>query len=62
MKKIRIIALAMDILMLMQASAVAFDDKSMTQAEWDSLYAELRDENTLPTLCVGADETQLNLT
>ena len=37
MKKIRIIALAMAILMLMQASAVAFDDKSMTQAEWDSL-------------------------
>ena len=62
MKKIRIVALAMAILMLLQASAVAFDDKSMTQAEWDNLYADLRDENTLPMLCVGADETQLNIT
>ena len=62
MKKIRFVALVMALLMLMQASAVAFDDKSMTQAEWDNLYADLRDENTLPMLCVGADETQLNLT
>ena len=65
MKKSRISALAMAIIMLMQAtffSAVAFDDHSMTQKEWDKLYENLRDENTLPTLCVGADETQLNLT
>ena len=65
MKKSRILALAMAIIMLMQAtffSAVAFDDHSMTQKEWDKLYENLRDENTLPTLCVGADETQLNLT
>ncbi len=51
-------------LMLMQsmfAASAAFDDKSLTKEEWDEVYASLRDENTLPTLCVGADETQLNI-
>lgn len=64
-KTLRIFALAMALLMLVQApfmSAGAFDDHSMTKEEWDNLYADLRDENTLPTLCVGADETQLNIT
>ena len=43
------------------SSFAAFDDKSMTQEEWDAVYEDLADENTLPMLCVGADETQLNI-
>ncbi len=42
-------------------SFAAFDDKSLTQEEWNEVYANLRDENTLPILCVGADQTQLNI-
>ncbi|MBQ8016215.1 MAG: metallophosphoesterase family protein [Clostridia bacterium] len=64
-KAVRFFAVMMALLMLMQApfvSSGAFDDHSMTQEEWNKLYADLRDENTLPTLCVGADETQLNIT
>lgn len=63
-KTFRILALAMALLMLVQAplTASAFDDHSMTQEEWDAHYEDLCDENTLPTLCVGADETQLNIT
>lgn len=43
------------------SSFAGFDDKSLTQEEWNEVYANLSDENTLPTLCVGADETQLNI-
>ena len=62
--KLRIISVILTVVMLMQcmfASSAAFDDKSMTKEEWDDTYSSLRDENTLPTLCVGADETQLNI-
>lgn len=56
------LALVLAMLMLMQAFGVsAFDDKGMTEAEWKEHYADLCDENTLPTLCVGADETELNI-
>ena len=59
------LAIALSVLFLLQAcfvtSFAAFDDKSLTQEEWNAVYADLRDENTLPTLCVGADETQLNI-
>lgn len=64
-KSTKIIAMLLTILLLMQmplVSFAAFDDYSLTQEEWDELYAAKRDENTLPTLCVGADETQLNIT
>lgn len=65
-KTTKIFALFMAVLFLAQIPLIsvsaAFDDFSMTQEEWDALYAEKRDENTLPTLCVGADETQLNIT
>ena len=58
----RTLALVLAMLMLMQSfSVAAFDSKSMTENEWKELYASLRDENTLPTLCVGANETQLNI-
>jgi len=65
MKRIfKITALLLSLILAFQcvfSSAAAFDDKSMTQDEWNDRYAQLRDENTLPTLCVGADETQLNI-
>ncbi len=64
-KAVRFLAAVMALMMLVQApfvSSSAFDDRSMTKEEWNELYADLRDENTLPTLCVGADETQLNIT
>ncbi len=63
-KTARFTALILCLIMLFQCvmvSSAAFDDKSMTKAQWDKLYASLRDENTLPMLCVGADETQLNI-
>lgn len=43
------------------SSFAAFDDKALTQEQWNEVYADLSDENTLPTLCVGADETELNI-
>lgn len=59
------LAVVLSVLFLMQSffvgSFAAFDDQSLTQEEWNAVYADLRDENTLPTLCVGADETQLNI-
>ena len=59
----KIIAILLSAIMILQLgfAATAFDDKSMTEAEWKEVYADLRDENTLPTLCVGADQTQLNI-
>jgi len=64
-RTLRILAAVMALIMLLQASFVssgaAFDDFSMTQEEWNALYKDKIDENTLPTLCVGADETQLNI-
>lgn len=67
MKRIsKILAAVIALIMLVQApfvsSNAAFEDYSLTQEEWDARYADLSDENTLPTLCVGADETQLNIT
>lgn len=61
MKKLLALSLALVFIFQGVLSAAAFDDKSLTQEEWNAVYAELRDENTLPMLCVGADETQLNI-
>ena len=61
----RILSVLLSVILALQcvlfSSSAAFDDKSMTKEEWDNTYSSLRDENTLPTLCVGADETQLNI-
>lgn len=61
----KILAVILAAVMLFQSCLVssfaAFDNKSLTQEEWNGVYSSLRDENTLPTLCVGADETQLNI-
>lgn len=62
--RLKITAMLLVIVLAFQCvfvSSAAFDDKSMTQGEWDALYSQLREENTLPALCVGADETQLNI-
>ena len=40
----------------------SFDSKSLTPEQWQSRYDSLIGSNTLPLLCVGADETQLNIT
>lgn len=64
-KSFRLLALVLSIVLLTQAafvSANAFDIASMSPEEWESYYLSLKDDNTLPTLCVGANETQLNIT
>jgi len=42
-------------------SPSAYSTQKLTQEEWDTLYDSLKDGNTLPMLCVGADETKLGL-
>lgn len=46
----------------MFASASAFDSKSLTQEQWNRRYEALIGTNTLPLLCVGKDQTEINLT
>ncbi len=61
---VRSIAVLLCMIMFLQSSALfsdAYYIANMTQEEWDRHYASLRDDNTLPTLCVGADETQVSL-
>lgn len=40
----------------------AFDSMSLTEEQWQERYDSLIGENTLPLLCVGSDQTELNLT
>lgn len=40
----------------------SFDNLPLTREEWQNVYESNISSNTLPLLCVGADETQLNLT
>lgn len=42
-------------------SASAYTAEKLSQEDWNTLYSSLKDDNTLPMLCVGADETQLGL-
>lgn len=60
----KIIALLLSFILVFQLSVVsfaAFDAPKLSQAEWDKLYNSLKDDNTLPMLCVGADETEVRL-
>ncbi|MBR5561614.1 MAG: metallophosphoesterase [Clostridia bacterium] len=60
----KIIAVILSISMILSIGAVSFADFSMqklTNEEWMEYYMSLRDENYLPTLNVGADETQVSL-
>ncbi len=64
MKKFfRTVAMVLCLSLLLQCvlPVYAFDKKSLTQEEWDAVYESLKDDNTLPMLCVGADETELNI-
>ena len=50
--------------MLLQICVFAFADfnaPALTKPEWDSYYASLKDDNTLPMLCVGANESEVSL-
>lgn len=63
-KATKVLAILMTLTLLFQSafsSSAAFDNRSLTQEEWNAVYADKIDENTLPTLCVGADETELNI-
>ncbi len=60
--KITAIVLCFTMLLPFTLSASAgFDTSSLTREEWDDVYSALRDDNTLPMLCVGANETELNI-
>ena len=41
--------------------ATAYSDGTLTQEQWDARYDSLKDENTLPTLNVGATEGSVSL-
>ena len=43
------------------SSFASFDAPKLSESEWNELYSSLRNSNTLPTLNVGADETQASL-
>ena len=62
MKKILAVIMAtMLIFSVFAVSPSAYNTQKLTQEEWNTLYESLKDDNTLPMLCVGADETQLGL-
>ena len=59
------ISLFMSVLFVLQAFAMpsyAFDKMPLTQEQWQNRYESLVTSNTLPLLCVGSDETELNIT
>ncbi|MEE0981282.1 MAG: fibronectin type III domain-containing protein, partial [Acutalibacteraceae bacterium] len=60
----KVLAVFMSMLMFMQLgtmSQATENSNKLTESEWETLYSSLVDENTLPALNVGADETQVNL-
>lgn len=62
MKKFLAVLLAFILtLQISTVSFAGFDAKKLSEKEWKSIYSSLKDENTLPMLCVGADETQVSL-
>lgn len=64
-KTLRIFSAVLAVIFMLQAfimPSYAFDSMPLTKEQWQSRYESLIGENTLPLLCVGADETQLNIT
>lgn len=64
-KTVKALSFLLSVLFVFQAFLVpgfAFDDLSLTEKQWQKRYDSLIDSNTLPLLCVGADQTQLNIT
>lgn len=43
------------------SSYAGFDAPKLSREQWDTIYNENFGDNTLPMLCVGADETQVSL-
>ncbi len=63
-KTLKLISLIMAVIMLVQIPIMAnaaFDAPILSRDEWDELYEDYCDENTLPMLCVGADEKSVSL-
>ena len=60
MKRITAIILSITLMLFSGIQATAQYDK-MTREEWDMFYASQHDNNNLPTLNVGSDETMFNL-
>ena len=60
----KLISLVTAIIMVFQIGTLAiadFNAPALSEDEWSRLYNSLKDDNTLPMLCVGADETQVSL-
>ncbi len=58
------LALTLAIVMMFSVftmNAAAYTAEKISPEDWSTLYNSLKDDNTLPMLCVGADETQLGL-
>ncbi len=66
MKKfLKVLSIILSLMFIVQTFCVpsySFDKMPLTQEEWRQRYSSLKDSNTLPLLCVGADETRLNIT
>ena len=60
----KVISLMLSFAMLFSCCAVsnaAFDTQKLSREQWDELYNETFGDNTLPMLCVGANETEVSL-
>ncbi len=63
-KSYKLISLLLAVLFIFTGTFSAsadFTASSLTKEEWQKVYDEKIKDNTLPMLCAGADETQLNL-
>lgn len=65
MKRItKIMSLLLAVLFVLTSAFSAsadFGKHSLTEEQWQKIYEENISSNTLPTLCVGANETELNI-
>ncbi len=64
-KTAKVLALLLTVILGLQVCLLpgyAFDSMPLTQDAWQARYDSLVNENTLPLLCVGSDQTELRLT
>ena len=61
MKRFVSVFLCLLMLLTVCISASAYDNEKLTQTEWEDLYSSLCEENTLPTLNVGAVAGEVSL-
>lgn len=60
----KVMALMLSVAMLFSCAAVsdaAFNAPTLSSEQWNTRYNEYFGDNTLPTLCVGANETEISL-